>query len=299
VTADELLAIVKDGGALPPAQTTLTDSKILTAMDSAMRTAIVPWLHGANGNYFLDSKDYTILASTAGYTVPERSMGLDCVKVVDTSGNELPKLEQYTLSEVDQFQNAGDPPAGFYFTASQVILLPKPGTSPTGSIRIYYRTRPGAMVADTVVAAQHTAVGIVTSLTATVITLNANHNGWPANTTIDLTAKSSPYRLLAKDVATTTAAAGTATIAVATDLTALVAAGDYVTLARTSYVPQVPQEWHEVLQMATISKLRRYLKDYAGASQALAEARMMADDVIRLYRPRASQNQKRWGAWGL
>lgn len=302
MTADQLLVNIKDRAAIPPSQVSITDVKLLQAATEEMQAYIVPLIDSSNEGFFTDSVDKTILANVSVYDVPTRAAGgaLNVLKFVDSAGNEsggpIPRVE---LTDIGRYSSLTSSfPLGFYWVASSIVLLPAIGASPSGSLRMYYSSRPGALVSDTITASQHTAVGIVTSLTSTVITLNANTNGWAANTTIDIVGANSPFKLLAKDIATTTNAAGSATITVGTDLTALgIVAGDYVTLANTSYVPRIPQEWHSILELRAVSRAFSMLGDTRSAGAAGQYAKEMEQKMMGMTQPRSSGNSRKVNAW--
>lgn len=285
-----------------PTRTDTTDQKIIDEANSELASRLVPLFRRLGGGFLQDSTDYTIVASQAIYVLPTRAVlsGIDSIKYVDSSGSEqyaLVKIPQRRIGQMStQWWPISDTtspnPTGFYLDAGGIVLYPVPSVA-SGSLRVYYPRRPGKLVLDAVSASQHTTVGTVTSVAASLITLNANHNGWPANTRIDIMAAYSPFKLFAKDIATTTAAAGTATIAVATDMTALgITAGDYVTLAKQSYIPEIPEEWHEYLLDATTARMMNKLGQSAaekGLRQSMIEK---YSELMRATTPREAQTSK-------
>lgn len=300
-TADGLVSRVKDVATIPPRVDT-TDQKILDEANGEMSKRLIPLFRRLRGGFLQDSVDYAIVASQARYVFPARAVlsTLESIKYIDAQGNEQYALKFIPNRRIGQLSTQWWPitdstspnPTGFYDDSGAIVLYPVP-SSATGSLRVYYPRRPGKLVLDTVVASQHTAVGTVLSLTASTITLNANHNGWPANTTIDIMAAYSPFKLFAKDIATTTAAAGTATITVGTDLTTLgIAAGDYVTLAKQAYIPEIPEEWHEYLVDLTAARMLEKLGQYSAGASMRKTMTETYSELFRATTPREAQTSK-------
>lgn len=301
MTADQLLQNVKDRAALPPAQIALTDTKLLQMATEELWAYIAPLLAGTNEEFFTDTTDIAIVANQAGYDIPTRAMGsgLRVVKWIDSNGNEGPPLNRIEVEDVGYYASlSSSAPIGFYATATQVVLAPTP-TASSGSIRCYYTRRPGILVSDTLNgSAQHTQVGTIASAGATLITLAAAHSGFPANTTIDVIKAQPPFKVIAQDVTTTTAAAGSTTITVGTNLTGTtVAAGDYVTLAGYAYTPQIPLEWHSVLELRVCARAFAAINDPQGMSEALANSALIEKRLLGLSAPRFDGNSRKINAW--
>lgn len=297
-TADTLVSRVLDVGTIPP-RADSTSQKILDEANGEMFSRIVPLFRRLRGGFLTDSVDYAIIAAQANYVFPTRAVlsTLDVIKYVNADGDEQYALVKIPPRSIGRITSQWGPvdtdaanPVGFRDDAGGIVLTPIPSVA-VGSLRVYYPRRPGKMVLDAISAAQHTAVGTVLSVTATTITLTANHNGWPASTRVDVMAAYSPFKLLAKDLATTTAVAGTATIAAAT--TGLgIAAGDYVTLAKTSYIPEIPEEWHEYLVDLTVARMFQKIGQYAAEKSLRGTMAEKYSELMRATTPRESETMK-------
>lgn len=259
-----------------------------------------PFIALLQQGYALDSADVPLVASQSTYNQPTRAASFREVCFVDANGNEGKPLVEISPTDVWRYNpSSGSGPLAFYWLASQIVVIPAP-TVASGSLRFKYVRRPGALVIDTVTSSQHVAVGTVASATSTVITLAANHNGFPASTTIDVCGASNPFTLKAKDIVTTTAVAGTATIAVATDLTTgvnAIAAGDYVTLANKTFVPQYPAEFHELLVLYCAARIHGMRRKDAAKRETLEAIGMARKALTKMFAPRSSGNLKKASAW--
>lgn len=294
MTTDDILTALKDSAVLPPASVSITDAKLIGFMNEQMWNVVTPWVASAQGNYLLDSEDTAIVASTATYAIPKRAIAGGVVRIsyIDANGNDLGELPQFSVTDLDGYQSAGDPPSGFYFKEGQIVLVPAPSSSATGSIRVFYRRRPGELVNGTNYCS-------VTSTTDTVLTCaSVNTTTFAIGQYIDITQGVSPFRVLGKDLAITGSNATTITIG-AGGLSALgIAAGDYVTIQRKSYVPQMPQEWHAVVEMATVARVQRQLGDLKGYQATMGDLMRMRKDVLDVAQPRSQTNRRVVTAWG-
>lgn len=218
MTGDDLLQNIKNRGGYPAsAVVSLTDANIMTAATEELWSYIVPWIESANEEFFTDYVDIPLVAGQAAYTMPSRAAGqsLRAIKYVDVNGNENDPLVRIEMGDAQRYSSvSGNVPFGFWYSATSINVLPAPNTS-TGCIRPYFARRPGALVNNVVTSSLTTQVGIISSVTAGTITLNANHNGWPATAgTVDLISATNPYGAIDLDVPVSTAVSGTATISV-------------------------------------------------------------------------------------
>lgn len=261
-----------------------------------------PFIASLQQGYAMDSADVALAANQSTYNQPTRAASFREVCYVDSTGNESKPLVEISPTDVWRYNpTVGSAPMAYYWTASQIVAIPTP-TVASGGLRFKYVRRPSALVIDTVTASQHIAVGTVLSATATVITLAANHNGFPASTTIDVCGASNPFTLKAKDIVTTTAVAGTATIAVATDLTTgvnAIAAGDYVTLATKTFVPQYPAEMHELLVLYSAARIHGMRRKDAAKRETMEAIAMARKGLTKLFAPRSTGNLKKASAWRI
>lgn len=306
MNTDVMVAQIKGDGALPPTAL-LTESIIVDKMNSELKSIVAMLIESERQEFLTDIQDVQLLSTQSAYPFPERALASTArvLKFVDSSGAEDPKpLRELALAEVGDYAFITGDPIGFFVTATDFNPLPRPGTATSGKIRVYYPRRPSTLVQDLLNgSSQHTQVGTISGITVaggnTTITLAAAHSGFPAGNTIDLQSAKSPYKLLAKDVVVTTAAVGTATITCnGVDLTGIGwAVGDYVTLAKTSYIPLLPEEAHDMLRDFAIARCLNDInqKERAASFAGIAKGRFSL--FLKVTAPRLGQNTKAISAW--
>jgi len=160
----------------------------------------------------MDVHHVPLVASTPAYALPPRcaASALMSLRFVDSNGDDQGELEPTEVVTLERFNDAADPPTGYYFRDNQIVLVPPPSSSATGSLRMFYVRRPSSLTNTS------GATSTVSSTTASVITCGAVNTGTLTSSTyIDLTEAAPPYRLLAKDLALTASDATTVTICAA------------------------------------------------------------------------------------
>lgn len=267
MTADELVARVKDVGSLAVRADT-TSQKILDEANSEFFSRLVPIFRKMRGGFFRDYADIPIVANQVGYDLPERCIesGPEQIKYLDADGNEIIDLKEINTRQIGRLapqwwlisDTTATVPVAFYFTQGKINLTPVV-TQSVGTLRVYYSRRPGRLVLSS---AAQTVVGlgdsggdnIDTTMQLDALTgLGTISNG---TTKIDIMSWQSPYLLRVKDaVITAHATPPYLTVGAGGFIAAGIVAGDYVTLAKQAFIPEIPQEWHELLLDLTVAKM--------------------------------------------
>jgi hypothetical protein len=304
VTTDELIANITLRASLPTFQNTWTTASLIAAMNEEMRTHLYPTLVAVREDYFLDFLDVPLVANQRFYDFPARSPDAVIEKLcyVDATGVEFKPMKRISNNEIfDYFVNPSNPPTLFYFMSEQIGVLPVPASGITGALRMYYPRQPGALVSATPDAAgQSQAVGVVASvLSDTQVRLTLPTNGWAAGKKIDFMSSQPPFKMYAKDFACTAGAAGSTDLTFAAGgITALnLQAGDFLTLAQTSFVPQMPLSWHSLLELRVGARVLDSLGDQMGSKGLLGEGDTMHSRLLQVVTPRAKSNVYKFNAW--
>lgn len=304
MTADDLLAGLKNRASLPPFQLVWTDANLLKAMQEEVESQVVPVLYSTQQDFFTDFVDLPLVANQQGYRLPQRAMG-DVIRGaywVDTTGIVAkPPLLRVNIDEVSDFTTtAATIPKAFFLVYDQINVLPTPSSSVSGSIRLFYLRRPGILVSDVRSGGQSTQVGVISAVTSdTVLTMTVAMNGWANNQNVDIVQANPQFALLMRDQAATLAASGATTITIAAGglSTAGISAGDYVTLSQQSYVPQIPREWHPYIEVRTAAFILESLGDLTGADRFYKLSDEMRANLMKLVTSRTPGNPLKANPW--
>lgn len=305
MNTDELIAACKIRAGLPATATGWTNTQIINGLNEDQWTYLVPKLVMTNGEFYLDKIDALISGGQSAYPLPHRvSAGaVRVVKYVDSNGQEATPLAYIEVPDTGRYNiTTGNAPLAFYFTGTELNLLPVPAIGTTGGIRMYYHRRPGALTQNTLDALGHSsAVALVQSVTVNTITTQAPHSGFMSNQLLDIVSHSSPYRLLGMDVQAVSCAVGSSLITTdgGEDLTTLgIGVGDTVTLAETSWYPQgAPLEWHSLLELATGARILGSLGDLDGQRELLQQAELLLQRLNSVTEFRSAGNSRKINAW--
>lgn len=293
--ADALLTNIKDRAAIPPAQVAVTDTKLLTALTEELQSYVAPLLSTQNAEYFTTHQDIAVVSGQSAYDMPARAAGgaIRALKFVDSNGVEArDPIPQIEIPDIGRFASLSSSyPLGFYFTATCFVIVPTPSAS-SGTLRVFYSARPSTLVNGTSV------VTVTAPLSDTVITAASVTVGtFAVGATVDIVSPNHPFKTRVMDAAITASNATTITIGAGGLTAAGVAVGDYVTLSQTSYVPQIPLEWHPFLELRGVVRAFAMLGNMQGRQEAAASAMEMQRLLTGQANPRSGGNGKKINAW--
>jgi hypothetical protein len=190
--------------------------------------------------FFNVVKDTAFTSGTASYRILTRSMhgSVSLVQRVASDG-AVSRLERWKEADLAGRNptNTGIPEA-YLWRGNSLVFYPTPDSAATAySYRLVYPRRPNKLVSVAT-----TVVGIVSSKTATTVTLTANApSTFSTSTPLDFIQANAPFDSLADDK-TPTVVSGTGLTFTSGDIPSTLAAGDFVCLAEEAPVIQMPPE---------------------------------------------------------
>lgn len=283
-TSEKLIADVRRRALLPNA-TGLgsSDTDILAYLNDALQMYIAPLLLSVGGEYLVDYEDVTTTVGTAKYQIPSRSLGNKLRDVLFLCGERYISLQQTEPERVSDYTTSNGEPQAFYVEGSSIILVPAPDRATT--LRLKYYRRPNELVlASTVGLVDSSLLNGGTGLydvTASVVDISTF-----ANLPVDIVGGKSSFGCKVKD--TTTGVSSTGILSFAPDVTGItaVAAGDYVCLADTSPVAQIPQELYPLLAQTAALEIAEALNN-PRSGEILKRREIMKNQLMPLITPRS------------
>ncbi len=264
MTADRLIAGVKRRITMPASQVLFGDSDILAIADDVTKAYMVPILIAVRQDFFVTSSLTPTVADQASYAIPYRSVGrgLRDLKLVDASGTTR-DMALIPIEDAHRF-NSSSTTHSFYFKGDQVVLVPPP-TDATSYVQFWWEQPPANLC--TVASA-----GLVASVSDPMVTLVSIPSTLIAGAVVDFIKGTSGNATIAYDESIDSVASSTITFdadTVPSDL----AAGDYVSLAGTSPVIQLPDEAYPLLETRVAQRILFAGGDFDGAK--------MLDDAVK------------------
>lgn len=298
---EDLLTSAKMRSFAPISQNTFQDSDLTTIASEELLLKLVSDIMSVREEFFLTTKETSIIGLIDHYTVPKRAIGntINQLRLRDSSGLEV-ALSRITADDAQAFTGSTGTPTAYYFEGDEVVLCPKPDSS-TGTLVFSYFRKPNQLAATTACAK----ITLVSSVGGTTtFTVDTDLTGTlSTGSKIDILSGVSPYLLWSSEVAIT--AITTTTIAVATaDVVNAVSSvepqvNDYICPMGFANIPQIPDELYPVLCQMVAVRMLAGLGDLNKLQAAKAELSELRAEAIKLIQNRAESQPKRIAGNGL
>ncbi len=291
-TVNAILTSVKQRAMSADNQNLLQDADIIRIASEELQGTILPFIESVKGEYYVTIEDQPFVqGNNIAYTLPQRATGtkLRDVCLIDQQGNEV--LLNYINPEDLKSSWAYAPyQFGFYPQDNVVKLLLGNiiGSGNYTSVRMFYFRRPNTLCGTGATGNAGQVVSFDTM--AQTITLNFAPTTWSTATQFDIINSLPPFQSRV-DNATISNISGfvlTFTDALPSGLRA----GDWVSEANFSPIPQIPVEAQRLLEVLTAARILQYTGDPAfTVMQAMAEA--MKKDLFQILSPRVDGSPRK------
>jgi len=281
VTTDQFIANVKRRITIPASQALMSDEDILAHGDHQMRVRVLPMIKSIRQEFFVVKKNQLVTINKAEYKIPHRAVGrtLRDIKMVDATGNITVDLVQYAEEDISYISNSGGfVRRGFYFRGDSVVIVPTPNIS-TLTLEFWYELRPSKMVPTDYAAVVSGIAG--NQVTCTNISSQFPYSG---SVTVDIIDNYQGNSTTAYDLVATKA--GSVFTFTLTDLPDSLAVGNYVAIADTSPVVQLPEEVTVFLETLTAIRVCHAIGDFEGKQILEAEATVEETAMKLMLQPR-------------
>lgn len=283
-TTDDLLNSVKRTVTMPANQVLLLDADILAMATEEMQSKLVPTIISLRQEYLLRVEQKPMTTGIDEYPIPYRAVArsLQDLKLFD--GVQTRRMARIQTNDAHLFSYNAIPHS-FYFRGDNVVVLP---SAPSGTLflEFWYFLRPNALTLTGNAAQIQTPVG-------DMLTLGALPAGFAPGVKVDVIRGVQGNATLAYDCVITnvagttiTLAAGSLTAAVNPNPVPTVVAGDWVSLAETSPVVQLPDEAFEFLVHRTGARVLDAVGDFDGKRSLMEILPQLERDFEMLCAPR-------------
>jgi len=298
-TTNDLIKSVRVRGMFPDASKgTLSAENILLVASEELRLTLVPMIMAAREKYYETFVDYPMISGQEIYKIPDRAVGgiASVVQyVINESVTNVAPLDPNQRSTT----GTGSYPKGFYFENDHIVIYPKPNAT-QGTIRVRYFQRT-SLLEQTLNCAQITVVDEANSS----VTLRTIPASWSSAMPLDFISDKSPYAIYGLDKPINVISAGNNVSFVLLpydrDNNLMVKAGDWLSLAGYSPIPEIPSEFFPLLAQATAARLLIAIGDDLNGKKATDELTKMQSVAIRLITPREQFGLKKvksdWRNW--
>lgn len=295
-TTTELVAQIRRDAHLDDNEPDWTATAILAVADEVARRHVLKALLAAREDFLVTYKDFAVTSGQSNYRIPPRALygNVRDVTYIDSAGRGY-NVPQLLLEDIDIYSSATTHPinfAGFTLQGENVVLLPPPNVT-TGTLRMRYFRRPGNLV-PTTSAYQITGVSVATA------TITIGTHTFSTGNTVDLIQANPGFDVLNQDLAI---ASTTGTQLIFSSISNELQVGDWVCVAGSTPIPQLPAEMHNVLGLGTAAHILRSVGD-TRADQVDMEFKLALQTALEGLTPRSvgesryafnRQSPMRWG----
>ena len=306
---DQMLIHIKQKAGITAGTVGLTDADILNIATRRLQIDIANEILDKKEEYLLTGQAIPLVANQDYYRIPYRSLGSTIRHIYYVSGNgtarfPLNRMYHEDLESVPPSLNYSEPRA-FLLEGSNIRLIPSVGSTANGTIYIEYFFRPNQLV-STIYCRQIASLDIVNQ----IATFTSMPSQLASGTTFDIINHISGNEVIQFDV---TGTVTSNTITFTTPLSNFISVGNWVALAQQSPVPNIPEEFQQLLLAYTVLDIEQIRGSQSGiqvAQQDIMALRKAVSDLTRnrvqskpeLVIPRnpiarGAASGKRWGRW--
>lgn len=273
-SVDNLIASARRRGQLTKSAGSLDLPDLVALMDEELKSYMMGFLLSLKEEFAVDTFDFTTTSGVFKYPLPPRAVGGKIREIlVDVDGDgEYIRIARVEPQRMIQPPKNTSTPSKYWFEGNSVVLDP----CGQANVRIKYFRRPGSLTlkAD---AGQITNINTGTN---TVTLATPIPTTFSTSVTYDFIQSQPYFETLQMDLGVSSVNSGTGVVICSGPLPTPLAVGDYLCLAGTSPVPQIPVELHSLLARRTNVVALEALDDEGGLKIAQA---MLADAERRAH----------------
>lgn len=277
-----------------------TISNLLPVLDRHLRALVVPHLLNVCEDWLTQTVTYPIVTGQDVYRLPSRNLRVLDVAMTDAQGRVRRGFSRATAAQAKHrraewwIKDKGTP-LYWLVEGSHLRLYPVPDTSGQYTLSVRYARRPGRLVDSQANAPSGPATMAFISTSPGDLSVNispAGAFGTTGTVVVDVLRGTPGFEPVIDDVTATISTGGAyLNFTGYTAATLPIAVGDYITLAGTSPVPQIPLDYITILELATVEQLCRENGDKSGTESARDARLRLMESAQSILEPRADEAQ--------
>lgn len=287
-TVTGLIASIKRRITIPDAQNLFSDDDLIKFMGDELSSTIEPLIHTVQQEYWVTRQDVALVQGQSNYVLPIRGIvnGLRLISLVDQGGNEIefPLLRpEWTTSAYNWLSPyTTSTLCGFTLEDDHMVVFPQAVVNnPTMSVRFRYERQPSQLCAVL-------DAGQITQIVGNVVTVDNIPSDWTTSLLFDIIKGTPTFVSRGDDL--TISAIDTNLLTITFDaLPSSVVVGDWVAVANTSPIPQIPYQLFPYLAQCVAVLCLQGLDD-AQLEKGEKRLAMMKEDLQKMLTPRDMGN---------
>ena len=277
-TLTGLLASIRRRASIPSTSTTgSADADLLSYINEELQLHMAAQLVSVREEYYLRHSDTALSGTT--YRIPTRALGgsLRNVALLDSASKPIFQLSRLSQEKLPEYADKTQT-VGYLVEGNNIRLFPSGSWGGASYLRISYFERPSEVVA---IGTGARAITVVGTQSVTV----SSTTGFTTSTPVDFIRGNAGFETVAIDLVPTNVTSTAVTFAAGV-LPSGLAVGDYIALAQTSPVPQLPAEFHPVLAQRVAVRFLAAINDTVQLEVAQRELAKMENSIGILTAPR-------------
>lgn len=291
-TANDLMAAIKRYANVPTSQVTFANTDFYALADDSIRSKMIPLILKHCEEFYVYPYNYPVSSGQSAYAIPTRAinMMLRSVQIVSSSDPDT-RINLDRLNIEDLYAGISGNARflvkknGFYIEGNNICLYPAPVQS-LDILRLNIFIRPGQLV-DISTCAQVQSINTGAN-TITCVSVPSNYS---TLNTFDLIKANPGFDYTAIDQVVTNITGSVITFSSA--LPTNISVGDWVCLAGTSCMVQVPVELQPLLTQYVVVRVLSAQGDNTALKAAVAELDVLEKNAGLLLAPRVQGSVKR------
>lgn len=283
-TSDSLIEAIKRKAMIPENERTFSEDGFLAMANEEMLLGIVPSVMSYNEEYYVYPIEVALVSETSNYEIPYRAIGgkLRDLFYRDVNGN-LVEMSRISPNDKSMYQQTavGSNFLFYYLEGNNIVLSPRVGISPQGTLVFTIHMRPSNLVSEDRVAI---ITAITTGISTTTYTVDAIPTGFSVSTLFDLLQAKPGHKIRKFDLTSTLVDIATTSITFNTsDIDTDTEVGDIIAFASECIIPQCPSDLQPMLAQRVAARCLEALGDTQGLTNAntkLQEMEMKTSTLI-------------------
>jgi len=275
--ASTLINGIKRRASIPENQATFEADDFLAFADEELVLGIVPGIMSLHEDYFLYEIEVPLQSDKKEYEIPSRAVG-NKLRDLQYKPNDNTVIEMTRISVGDRFSDYNDEFLSdikrYYVKNNKVVVSGSLANSSGGSLLFIFYIKPSQLVLEE-------NIGIIQGINdlnngKTELVLNALPDNFNTSIKYDLYKFESPSSILTIDIIPTTINTLTKSITFNTeDIPDDLKIGDHIAEAGEATIPQVPNEFHAMLEQMVACRILESIGDTQGLQNAMVKLKQM------------------------
>jgi hypothetical protein len=288
-TTDALVASIQRRILLPDAQNLYSPDDLIAMASEELSSTIEPLVHSVQQEYWVVKIDVPLIVNQTNYTLPLRGIvnGLRLVTLLDNGGNEIefPLLRPENTASTYNWLSPYSTSTlyGFYLEDDHLVTFPQQVVNnPVMSYRFRYERQPNQLCSTM-------NAGQITAIVGNVVTVDNIPSDWTSSLVFDIIKGTPAFVSKGDDLVVTNVNIGSLQITFSA-LPSTVVVGDWVAVAGTSPIAQIPIQLMPYLAQATAHQALAGMTDSAAWQESKDRLALMKEDLLKMLQPRDMGN---------